>query len=211
MRHRATRALLPAALAGVALAAAATAPSAAGATSRPIAPIRPIQVVTRSVHVAYASCPVKDVVLTLSVPQRSYGPGQVVRYRVALHNTSGRVCGYGGSTSSRPGPTLPGVVAGALLGPCGPLPASIVDAKGHVVSPGVGAISCPVILGPPLAAHATVSTTGTWDQTVGGGLRPARRGSPAPPGTYRIVIGGKVSLPITVSGVTPSPGVTSAP
>ena len=59
----------------------------------------------------------------------------------------------------------------------------------------------PAMMGPPLAAHGTVSTTGNWSQ-LEGGLRPARVATQAPAGRYRIVVGGKVSVPITVVGVS---------
>jgi hypothetical protein len=177
-----TAALLPPAL-----------PAAAATTSPTI---------TRSAHLAYEGCPAKDVVLTLSVPRHTFGPGQEVTYRVTLHNVSGRSCTVPGqSPPSLPGgkPSGPGGgPLGFLLGPCSPLPVTVDNAAGVDVSPGADAISCPVILGPALAAHATLSTTGSWDQ-MEGGVRPARIARPAPAGDYRIVVDGKVAVPVTLT------------
>ncbi len=90
-----------------------------------------------------------------------------------------------------------------------PIPVVIENARGIDVYPGPDAIGCPALLGPPLAAHATMSTTGNWDQT-GGGLRPARIATLVPAGRYRIVIAGKVALPLTLTrNSTPSAGFTS--
>jgi hypothetical protein len=171
--------------------------------------------VTRSAHIAYENCPAQDVVLSVSVPRHTYAIGQPVTYRVSLHNESGRRCSVPGSQASS---LLPNASAsslnvtqlGFLLGPCSPLPLTIENAKGVEVFPGPEAISCPAFQGPPLAAHTTISTTGTWDQMVGGGLRPARVATPAPAGLYRIKVGSKVSVPITLVGVPPAPGAPGA-
>jgi hypothetical protein len=165
--------------------------------------------ITRSAHVAYEGCPAKDVVLSVSVNRHTFVTGQPVTYRVSLHNLSGQRCNAPGEQSPPQQSQLGGGPLGFLLGPCSPLPVIIDNAKGVDVFPGPEAISCPAILGPSLAAHATISTTGTWDQ-MEGGLRPARIATPAPVGRYRIVVAGKVTVPITIVRVPPSPAVTGA-
>ena len=189
----------------------ATPPPAAAATHTTTTNTTTSSAVTRSAHIAYENCPAKDVVLSLSVPRHTYATGQPVTYRVSLHNESGRRCTVPGA---QPSSLLPNANAsslgvtqlGFLLGPCSPLPLTIDNAKGVEVFPGPEAISCPAFQGPPLAARATISTTGTWDQVVGGGLRPARLPTPAPAGLYRIEVGTKVSVPISLVGGPPTPG-----
>ena len=171
--------------------------------------------VTRSAHIAYEGCPAKDVVLSVSVGHDTYLTGQLVTYRVSLHNESGRRCTVPGDQASILLPNAnssspAGGQLGYLLGPCSSLPLTIDNSKGVQVFPGPEAVSCPNFLGPPLGAHATISTTGTWNQMVGGGLRPARVPTLAPPGRYRIMVGSKVGVSVTFVGPQAAPGVTSA-
>jgi hypothetical protein len=194
--------------------AAATTTAAAAAAADHATTITTSPTVTRSAHIAYEGCPAKDVMLSVSVNRHTFVTGQPVSYRVRLHNLSGQRCNVPGAQSPPQLPngndsSLGGGPLGFLLGPCSPLPVAVDNAKGVDVFPGPEAISCPAILGPSLASHATLSTTGTWDQ-MEGGLRPARIATPAPVGRYRIVVGGKVSVPITIVGVPPSPAVTGA-
>jgi hypothetical protein len=204
--------LLPTATSPTPALAATTATATATATADSTAATSPT--ITRSAHVAYEGCPAKDVVLSVSVNRHSFVTGQPVTYRVSLHNLSGLRCNVPGEQSPPQQPngndsSLGGGPLGFLLGPCSPLPVTVDNAKGVDVFPGPEAISCPAILGPSLAAHATLSTTGTWDQ-MEGGLRPARIATPAPVGRYRIVVAGKVTVPITIVRVPPSPAVTGA-
>jgi hypothetical protein len=166
---------------------------------------------SRSAHVSYQGCPAKDIALTLALSARSYGLGQVVRYVVRVHNLSAKSCGGGQlPTSARPGQSGPLPSIG--LGPCGPLPLSIRNARGAQVFPSVGNLACPVLMGQALTAHATLRASGTWDR-VEGGLRPARIPTPAPPGRYRLVVGG-VSVPFTLTNAPPAAALaarTAAP
>jgi len=171
--------------------------------------------ITRSVHLAYENCPAKDVVLTVTAAHRAYARGVPVTYTVKLQNVSDQACSFPGTTQPTV-PNGPSVYPGGrsltpfMLGPCSPLPVTIDTAKGVDISPGPDAISCPAILGPPLAAHATLSAAGTWDQ-MEGGLRPARIQTPVPPGRYLIEVDGKVGVPITIASPNPPAAVTSAP
>jgi len=132
------------------------------------------------------------VILTVTVPTRPFDAGELIQYLVSLRYRSGRTCG-----PSHGPHQVSGSVA-ELLGPCGPLDVAILDARGAEVYPGPEAINCPAFLGPRLRGHQMLSTGGNWDQTLGGG-RPARVGHLVPPGTYRLIIAGKVSVPIVLS------------
>jgi hypothetical protein len=155
--------------------------------------------VTRSAHVGYLDCPAPDVLLTASIQERAFAPGQLVTYRVSVHNLSRATCG----TRGRILPTIPTTpnFAEGLLGPCGEISVVIYDADGTNVYPGPVAFGCPMILGPSIAPGQSIATTGTWEQT-------GTRG----PGSYRLVIDGKVTLPIVIAGSAPSaPGAPSPP
>ena len=84
-----------------------------------------------------------------------------------------------------------------LLGACSEIPVDVENARGGDVYPGPQAIACPALLGPRLRAHQTRPVTGTWDQVQGAG-RPTLRATPVPRGTYRLVVDGKVELPIVL-------------
>ncbi len=146
--------------------------------------------VTRSAHIGYLSCPAPTVLLTVTIQARAFAPGQLVTYRVSLHNPSRATCGTPGRTFPT-SQTMPNFVAG-LLGACGELSVAIYDAKGTNVYPGPVAYGCPMIVGPSIAPGLTIATTGTW-QPAGS------RGA----GRYRLVIDGKVTLPIVITGTTP--------
>lgn len=152
--------------------------------------------ISRTAHIAYASCPARQVVLTVTVPRRAFAPGQPVAYRVSLHNLSAQTCGPAGSPTQDTNPLT------TLLGPCGAVPLAIEDARGVDVYPGSEAISCPALLGPSLGAHRTLTARGTWDQTQGGG-RPARVATLVPRGTYHLVVAGRVRVPISLSSPMP--------
>ena len=140
----------------------------------------------------YGNCPTGSVVVSVTVPTKSFAPGEPVPYRVTLTNRGTRACG---STipAGLPIHTLTG-----LLGRCGPLPLHIVNARGIAVYPPFEAILCPLLLGPRLRAHQTLAATGSWNQMQGGG-RPARVASLVPRGTYHLVIAGKVSVPLVLA------------
>ncbi len=218
MRQLAAARFVPLAVVVLTLAALtvfpATSPAAAAAPAADYATTTS-PTVTRSAHVAYAGCPAKDVVLSVSVDHHTFVMGQLVTYRVSLHNLSGQRCSVPGDQSTPRQPngndsSLGGGPLGFLLGPCSPLPVAIDNANGVDVFPGLQAISCPALLGPPLGAHATLSTTGTWNQ-MEGGLRPARIATPAPAGRYRIVVAEKVSVPVTIVGAPPPAASLTSP
>jgi hypothetical protein len=146
--------------------------------------------VTRSARIGYLSCPAPDGLLTVSIQAQAFAPGQVVTYRVSVHNLSRTTCGTPGRTLPTI-PTTPNFVPG-LLGPCGELSVVVYSAEGTNVYPGPVAYGCPMILGPSVGPGQTIVTTGTWPSGSRG------------PGRYRLVIDGKVTVPIVVTGTTPT-------
>jgi hypothetical protein len=171
---------------------------------------------SRSGHVSYQGCPAQNVELTVMVSARTFGLGQNVRYMVRLHNLSAKAClgvtqsGPVQSGPTQPGPTQPGP-RGSLsfaLGPCGSLPLWITNSRGARVYPDAGGISCPLLLGPRLFGHATLRLAGTWDR-VEGARRPARIPTPAPPGRYRLSVGGVASVPFTLANSLPLAALTT--
>jgi hypothetical protein len=162
--------------------------------------------ISRSAHVPYEGCPAKDVELTVTLSARTYGIGQDVHYLVRLHNLSAKVCPEG----ARSVPSLPGAspLPALQLGPCSSLPLSVENARGAQVFPDTGGLACPVLLGPSLKAHQTLRARGTWDR-VEGSLRPARLPTPAPAGRYRLVLGGVVTVPFTLTDAPPTAALSA--
>lgn len=182
------------AAAGATLAGLLAQPTTAAATTR--AEPSP-SALSRSAHVAYLNCPARDVLLTGSVQRQSFATGQPVSYTVSIHDLSHTACGYANGVTV---PTNAINPAAGLLGPCGEVPVQVENSRGSVVYPAVG-VGCPLILGPPLAAGQTITTTGTWDQ-IAWGITALQRGAGAlvPRGEYRLLIDRKVTLPIDLTG-----------
>ena len=177
-------------LLAVAALSAALATGTAGAA--PPGAVPSAAALSRSAHVAYGGCPAADVVLTVTLGERTFAPGQLVTYQVRLRNLGRRACG------PRDGATPSASPVRTLLGACSAIPVDIEDPQGRNVFPGPQAIACPALLGPRLPARRSVTATGTWDQRQDAG-RPALRAAPVPPGTYRLVVDDEVRLPIVLS------------
>jgi hypothetical protein len=162
---------------GLCLAAPAAPANAAAAT------------ISRSALITYGTCPARSVVLTVTLPRKPFTPGELVQYLVSLRNRSGHTCGPSRSPAAPPGNLA------ELLGPCGPIKVIILNARDVAVYPGLQAYMCPDYLGPMLKGHQMVTAGGSWNQTQGGG-RPARVVTLVPRGTYRLIVAGRVSVPI---------------
>jgi hypothetical protein len=177
---------------GAAVAGLLQIPSAAAATRA--APAS--SAITRSAHIGYLSCHAPDVLLSATIQRQSFVQGQLVTYKVSIRDLSHAACGYENGTTV---PTNAINPAAGLLGPCGELPVQIENGHETVVYPATG-VGCPAILGPPLRAGQTISTTGTWNQSAafggrfGDGLPLVARGE------YHIVIDEKVTLPVDLTG-----------
>ena len=154
--------------------------------------------ITRSAQVAYLSCPAPDVLLTGSIQRLPFLSGQLVTYRVSVRDLSSQPCRGAQRVTWRTNPAIP---AAGLLGPCGVLSVTVYDSHGTPVYPGRTAVSCPAILGPPLAAGQTITTTGSWDPSAGSdGVGRPGFAPGVPRGHYHVVIDGMVTLPVDLVG-----------
>jgi hypothetical protein len=163
---------------------------------------------SQSAHVSYGSCPAKDVELTVMLSARTYAVGQSVRYAVRLHNLSAKTC-VAGAQFAPAYRTYPAQGSSSLeVGPCSSLPLSIENGRGEQVYPDVGGIACPMLMGPSLAPHATLRTTGTWDR-VEGSFRPAHIPTQAPAGRYRLSVGRATGVPFTLTNALPAAALTA--
>ena len=90
----------------------------------------------------------------------------------------------------RAGPTSTALTAG----PCGSLGFEIKDAHRHTVWPGDQVVNCPALGFARLAAGATVSGAGSWNQDKPNSTRRVA------PGAYRLVMDGtQFSFPFHVA------------
>jgi hypothetical protein len=154
--------------------------------------------ITRSAHIAYLNCPAPDVLLTGSIQRRPFLTGQPVTYKVSIHDLSPQPCGGPNGITRPANPVNP---AAGLLGPCGELPVTVDNSRGEQVYPGQIVPSCPMIVGPPLAAGQAITTTGSWDPSVeSDGLGRPGFAPGVPRGHYHVVIDGKVTLPVDLAG-----------
>jgi hypothetical protein len=201
MRRRLRTALVAAWTVLVTAATAVTGLASAPAGAAAPTPGEPT--VTRSAHIAYLSCPAPDVLLTVSIQRRPFAPGQLVTYRVSIRDLSSRPCE---DPLHTPFSRNPAGLGTGLLGPCGELSVTIDNSRGVPVYPGRNVIACAMVLGPPVAAGQTITTTGTWDQTVGPAPPvPRLPGTLAPRGVYRLVVDDKVTLPFDLAGPSSAP------
>jgi hypothetical protein len=65
------------------------------------------------------------------------------------------------------------------------------------VYPGPVSYPCSAEFGFQLAPHSSASTTGSWNKTEVPGSPTATQ--QAPPGTYRLVVGGAVTVPVSLA------------
>jgi|SRR6516162_1385667 hypothetical protein len=132
----------------------------------------------KSGFVTLGSCSGRAVRLRATIPQSAFPPGQTVYVTATVRNVSTRTCVFGG-TGTR----------SLFLGPCGSLPMAVYNRAGTEVWPGRIAPSCPEIGPTTLQPGSPAIATGQWPQTMG-----FANPRPAPPGKYRLVIGGSLPL-----------------
>lgn len=130
------------------------------------------------------SCAAGQVVLRASIPRTTFTPTQPVEVVGLLQNVGGTDCTYAGDAGAGDGhPTI---------GPCGVFPMTVRNRHGTNIWPGPAVYSCPMMGQTRFAAGTQVRATGTWPKSV-----VTRRGSrAAPPGTYRLIVAGKVTFTI---------------
>ncbi len=107
-----------------------------------------------------------------------------------MRNGATASCNYTAPyAGAAPGPTSTALTAG----PCGSVGYEIEGPHHHNVWPGVQVVNCPALGFAQLAAGATVSGTGSWNQTKPNSSRRV------PPGNYTLVVENKhFSFPLRV-------------
>jgi hypothetical protein len=136
-------------------------------------------------------CPSKTTLLLVVVNTLTLHPGGTLDVSFTVRNGAKTSCNYTAPYAGvAPGPTSTTLTAG----PCGSVDFQIDDAHHHNVWPGNEVVNCPALGFAQLAAGATVSGTGGWDQT-----KPNSTHRVAP-GNYTLVVENKhFSFPIRIA------------
>ena len=153
--------------------------------------------VTRSAHIAFENCNARHITLTVTAPTRPFTPAQPVVVKVQLRNSGSTPCG------TKPVGTVPEAHHALTVGPCGPLSLTVRTASGVAVYPGPVVFHCPEETGFELAAHSTARATASWNQEVFPASSASQVKAPtagqARLGSYRITVGGAVTVPIRLA------------
>jgi hypothetical protein len=113
-------------------------------------------------QVTFWDCPSKTTLLLVVVNTLTLHPGATLDVSFTVRNGAKTSCNYTAPYAGvSPGPTSTTLTAG----PCGSVDFQIDDAHHHNVWPGDEVVNCPALGFAQLAAGATVSGTGSWDQT----------------------------------------------
>jgi hypothetical protein len=141
--------------------------------------------VVKGVLSTLGNCPFATVNLRVLIARTSYNPSQPVDVLGVARNEGPVSCTYAGTERGD-----------QFIGPCGALSMSVLDGSGTSVWPGPVAYSCPEMGPTHLGPGAQVIAIGSWPR-----LTVTRAGSsPAPSGTYRLVIANRLSFTITLGG-----------
>jgi hypothetical protein len=153
--------------------------------------------ITRSVHIAFENCNAQHITLTVTAPTHSFTPAQPVIVRVQLRNSGSSPCG------AAPAGSVPQAHHALTVGPCGPLSLTVRTARGVAVYPGPVVFHCPEETGFELAPHGTARASASWNQVAYPASSASQVKAPpleqAPPGSYRITVGGAVTVPIRLA------------
>jgi hypothetical protein len=175
-RHRAAAAIAAVALFAFAPLVLAAVPAAAARKGTTLA--KP-PALAQAGHGAFWGCPAKTTELLVVVNTLTLHPGAPLSVSFTVRNAGSTSCTYTAPyAGAAPGPTSTALTAG----PCGSVGFEIVNAQRHDVWPGDEVVNCPALGFAQLAPGATVSGTGSWDQTKPNSTRRVR------PGEYRLVI-----------------------
>jgi len=136
-------------------------------------------------------CPSRTTLLLVVVNTLTLHPGATLDVSFTVRNGAKTSCNYTAPYAGvAPGPTSTTLMAG----PCGSVDFQIDDAHHHNVWPGDEVVNCPALGFAQLAAGATVSGTGAWDQTKPNSTHRVR------PGNYTLVVENKhFSFPLRVA------------
>jgi hypothetical protein len=149
--------------------------------------------VTRSAHVAFENCNARQIILSVTVPRRAFTSGQPVTYTVRLRNTGSTTCG----TQLARG--VPQARHQLTVGPCGPLPLEVRNARGVDVYPGPAVFHCPEETGFELGPHSQAQAIGSWSQAAYLGSPSDPQARQASPGSYRLTVDQAVTVPLTLA------------
>jgi hypothetical protein len=136
-------------------------------------------------------CPSKTTLLLVVVNTLTLHPGDTLDVSFTVRNGATTSCNYTAPYAGvAPGPTSTTLTAG----PCGSVDFRIDDAHHHNVWHGNEVVNCPALGFAQLAAGATVSGTGGWNQT-----KPNSTHRVAP-GNYTLVVENKhFTFPIRIA------------
>jgi hypothetical protein len=138
-------------------------------------------VLVTQASIPLGSCSANDVEMRVAVSRSPFAPSQSVDVIAVVRNIGRTVCTYGGDGGGN-----------QYIGPCGAFSMTVLNNHGSTVWPGPVAYSCPMIGPTRLAPGTQVIATGTWPKSV-----VTRSGSrAAPPGSYRVIIAGRIALAI---------------
>jgi hypothetical protein len=199
-----TKALAVAAVAAVSVAALALAAPASARTSKSTRPgtskgAKTTTTTTthsaalrlaRSGKVGFWECSAKTTELLVAVNRLTLHPGATLDVSFTVKNLGSSSCNYTAAYAGvEPGPTSTSLLAGQ----CGSIGFEIVNGANHDVWPGTQVINCPALGFARLAPGATVSGTGTWDQTEPNSTARVATGD------YTLVVGNRdFSFPLRV-------------
>ncbi len=149
---------------------------------------------TKLAHVGHATfwdCPAKTTDLLVAVNTLTLHPGVSLNISFTVRNAGTSSCNYTAPYADvTPGPTSSGLTAG----PCGSVGYEIEDSHRHNVWPGAQVVNCPALGTAQLASNATVSGTGSWNQTKPNSTHRV------PVGAYTLVVENKhFSFPLRVT------------
>jgi hypothetical protein len=142
-------------------------------------------------HAAFWECPAKTTEMLVVVNTLNLHPGTTLVISFTVRNGGTAPCNYTAPYADvAPGPTSTVLTAG----PCGSVGYEIENSQHHNVWPGAQVVNCPALGLAQLAAGATVSGRGSWDQT---GPNSAHR---VPAGNYTLTVENKrFSYPLRVA------------
>jgi hypothetical protein len=170
---------------GAAPAGAAMSASGGGGGGHPSAPK-----LAQVGHTAFWNCSARTTMLLVAVNTLTLHPGASLDISFTVRNGATASCNYTAPYAGvAPGPTSTALTAG----PCGSVGYEIQGPNHHNVWPGVQVVNCPALGFAQLAPGATVSGTGSWNQTKPNSTHRV------PPGTYTLVVENKhFSFPLHV-------------
>jgi len=140
---------------------------------------------------AFWDCPAKTTELLVAVNTLTLHPGASLEISFTVRNTGTASCNYTAPyAGTAPGPTSTVLTAG----PCGSVGYEIEGPHHKNIWPGVQVVNCPALGFAQLAAGATVSGTGSWNQTKPNSTHRV------PVGNYTLIVENKhFSFPLRVA------------